>query len=81
MKSNHKLALMLIMYGAGAFAQMNPKRERKVSNKDVLSYDPPKPETEQELAKRLGLKEWNINGKIVYSATKKKAQKLANNLK
>ena len=79
MKSNHKLALMLGMYGA--FAQMNPKRERKVSNKDVLNYDPPKPETEQERAKRLGLKEWNINGKIVYSATKKKAQKLANNLK
>ena len=39
--------------------------------------DVKEPETEKERAKRLGLKEWKIDGKIVYSATKKKAMKLA----
>lgn len=36
----------------------------------------PKPETESERAKRLGLKEWNIDGKVVYAATKKKALRI-----
>ena len=76
MKSNHKLAFMAAMFGA-IYAQNDKMYREKYINEPIEK----EPETEQERAKRLGLKEWNINGKIVYSATKKKAQKLANNLK
>lgn len=71
MKAN-KLALLTSMMILGSidnrtFAQVNDFEPKKI----------PTPETDAEKAKRLGLKEWNINGKIVYAATKKKALKLA----
>ncbi len=74
MKSNHKLGLMMAMFGAFASSENNRPRTR---NEDVLNYNPPRKETESERAKRLGLKEWNLNGKIVYAATKKKALRLS----
>lgn len=64
------LGLMLAM---GAISGANAQRYQ--SNFKVHT----EPETEKEKAKRFGLKEWHINGKTVYAATKRKAEKLAQN--
>ena len=72
MKTNNKLALMMAMMSISA-VKYNKNSFIDVDFEDDLK----EPETEKERAIRLGLKEWNINGKIVYSATKKKAIKLS----
>jgi hypothetical protein len=43
-----------------------------------IHFEPKQPETEEEKAKRLGLKKWDFNGIVIFAATKSKAKKLLN---
>lgn len=73
MENNHKLGLMLATFAMMATSE---NRQKTTRNEDILNSKPdPKPKW--LTAKQNGLKEWNINDKIVYAATKKKAIKLA----
>lgn len=74
MKSNHKLGLMMATMIMGA-VKHNDKSFIDID----MEFDPKQPETNQERAKRFGLKEWHLNGKTVYAATKKKALILSKN--
>ena len=71
MKAN-KLALITSMMMIGSMSTTNEKET-------IPEKEPKKPETEEEKAKRFGLKKFIIDGIEVYAATKKKAIKKALN--
>ena len=78
MSKKNNLALLMGMMSisgvSGAFAQNN---RRQIGKTDEIK----KIESEYQRAKRLGLKAWIIDGKLIYSATKKKALKITNKTK
>lgn len=82
-KFNNLLALSLMVGMGAAISDVGYQSNRAVlSTKDKEERERAmkkvkEPKTKEQEARAIGLKEWNINGKIVYAATKKKAYKLA----